>query len=368
MYINSTDIEVIANAIEQIKPSTQESVFLMLGEKDAPNLLTLVKRLNELKVTFFGGIFPSVIHGNEKYESGAVLSILPILAKPFVIEGLDGTDFKLPNFADEYTDNFTSLVLVDGLTSNISLFISCLYNKLGNACSYIGGGAGSLSLKPQLCLFDKDGVYQDAAIICFINKKCSVGVRHGWEKIRGPFVATRTDKNIIYEINWQNAFQVYKNAVEADSGKVFTDTNFFDIAKGYPFGITKQHAESVVRDPIAVNNEGGLICVGEVRENTVLDILKGEQSNLLNAAEKAAQECTDVDAEINDVLIFDCISRVLFLEENFTEELNAIQKNIKPIDENLTLQGALTLGEISSHGQGYLEFFNKTIVVGLLYE
>jgi len=30
--------------------------------------------------------------------------------------------------------------------------------------------------------------------------------------------------------------------------------------------------------------------------------------------------------------------------------------------------GMLTLGEISSYGEEFLEFFNKTIVVGILYE
>ena len=32
---------------------------------------------------------------------------------------------------------------------------------------------------------------------------------------------------------------------------------------------------------------------------------------------------------------------------------------------HISLSGALTLGEISSYGEGFLEFYNKTVVVGL---
>ena len=49
--------------------------------------------------------------------------------------------------------------------------------------------------------------------------------------ISGPFVATKTHKNSIIEINWRNAFEVYKEVVEADSGKLINEDNFFDLSK-----------------------------------------------------------------------------------------------------------------------------------------
>jgi hypothetical protein len=50
----------------------------------------------------------------------------------------------------------------------------------------------------------------------------------------------------------------------------------------------------------------------------------------------------------------------LFLEKNFAYELEAVH------DGQMPLIGALTLGEIANNGKDYLEFYNKTSVVGVL--
>ena len=181
-------------------------------------------------------------------------------------------------------------------------------------------------------------------------------------------VATRTEKNIILELNWENAFDVYRETVEADSGKKLTAENFFDIAKGYPFGIMKEGEEHIVRDPIAVNEKGELICVGEVPENAALSIMKGNRDSLIRAAAQAADDCVgDEKRGLRLSLIADCISRVIFLEDDFPRELEAVNNRIQSVDEKQTPLGMLTLGEISSYGEGFLEFFNKTIVVGTFY-
>jgi len=61
-------------------------------------------------------------------------------------------------------------------------------------------------------------------------------------------------------------------------------------------------------------------------------------------------------------LVFDCISRALFLQDHFAQELAAVAQGQSP------LFGALTIGEIANSGRSYLEFFNKTTVVARLGE
>ena len=65
--------------------------------------------------------------------------------------------------------------------------------------------------------------------------------------------------------------------------------------------------------------------------------------------------------------MIDCISRVLFLGDDFSKELEAVQNEIKISGEEFVFSGALTLGEISSYGENRLEFFNKTIVMGMMH-
>jgi hypothetical protein len=146
---------------------------------------------------------------------------------------------------------------------------------------------------------------------------------------------------------------------------VFTDDNFFEIAKGYPFGIVKDNAESVVRDPLMVNDNNELVCVGELETNTLVDILNGDKDSLIHAAKEATQNSINQTESPQKAIIIDCISRILFLDKDFHIELSAITSTLKEKYPNISIGGALTIGEISSYGEGFLEFYNKTVVVGL---
>lgn len=369
MFIKDSSTKKIIKAVISMNTSKNEAVFIMIAEKNIPDINYIIKKLNEKSICFYGGIFPGVIYGSDKFDCGTILSVVPIKEKPILIKGLDGEKFKIPfqelNMCRNKTFNYTAMIIVDGLTSNIALFLSKVFDSCANMVNYIGGGAGSLTLKQNPCVFTAEGIFQDAAIITLIPLQSNLGVSHGWKRIMGPIVATKTKKNIIVELNWENAFEVYKKTVEEDSGKKITKSNFFDIAKGYPFGIYKESMEDIVRDPIAVNDNGELICVGEVHENTVLNILKGKNDLLINAAGKAAENCKiDELKDINNAFVIDCISRVLFLGDSFSDELKAVKDKLPSI---INPVGILTLGEISSYGAGYLEFFNKTTVVGVLY-
>jgi hypothetical protein len=373
MFIPSANAEQIIPAISTMAIQKDDTLVILVGEKNKPDLQSLISVLNKRGINFFGGFFPGIIHGRNKYEEGALLMTFPSLGKPYLVKGLNTERITFPDFEKEMLEKpkekYTAMILVDGLTSNISLFLSEMFNRLGNSVHYFGGGAGSLSLQQEPCLFTPEGLVQDAAIVGFLKLKSNLGVHHGWKRIMGPFVATRTRKNIIAELNWRNAFQVYRETVEKDSKKKLTYENFFDISKTYPFGVHKEGMEDIVRDPIRVNEKGELICVGEVPENTVLSILKGKKDSLIQAAGQAAEESLRGKVKkIRQSLIADCVSRTIILQKYFAKELEAVnQKLIAPAPHH-TPAGILTLGEISSYGEGFLEFFNKTIVVGVFYE
>lgn len=374
MYLENPEINELLQATNELEIQSGESLFLMFGEKQVIDFHSLQSELTSLNIDFFGGIFPGIIYRNLQSNQGCILLKLKTLHPPILIQGLETPDFDLPDFPSldsEETNKKTVLTLVDGLTSNIATFLSEIHNVLGNTVNFIGGGAGSLSLVQRPCVFTNQGLFQDAAIVCFLDYQSKMGVRHGWQQLEGPIVATRTDKNIIHELNWQNAFEVYSSVVNADSTTSIGTENFFDIAKGYPFGIFKEDSENIVRDPISVDENGALICVGEVPENTVLYILKGDREALIASARKAVEDTltpTDDSSEIVDTLIVDCISRTLFLEEGFSEELKVVLDSVHQKHPNINPSGVLTLGEISSYGEGFLEFFNKTIVVGTFFK
>lgn len=368
MYISSAPVEqMLQPIINQASKDKSSTWLLMFGESELPDIHSVINILNSHEISFLGGIFPGVIFQEQKYDSGLVAEQLPANVELLLVDGLESPEFGISLLPKVMTSEeaYSALVLVDGLTANIASFLRRLYDIYGDEVNYLGGGAGSLSLEQMPCVFNKEGIYQDAAIVAFVPLESSLGIRHGWQKIVEPFLATNTTNNVISELNWGNAFEVYKDVVEESSGQSFLQTAFFDLAKGYPFGINKEGLEVIVRDPIMVNDQGDLICVGEVPQNASLAILKGDKHTLIHAAGEAALACLrSGQNERSHYLVFDCISRVLFLEDDFNKELQAVKKGLGNPEQ---LSGALTLGEISSYGDGYIEFFNKTIVVGSLH-
>jgi hypothetical protein len=156
---------------------------------------------------------------------------------------------------------------------------------------------------------------------------------------------------------------VYKNIVAAHSGKVLTKENFFDIAKAYPFGMNKLNNEMVVRDPIAVTEDNEIVCVGEVPPDSIVNVLNGNKESLISAAKdasQAAEESYSGKSSGKAMFLIDCISRVLFLDEYFQEELMAVYQDDCP------LFGVLSVGEIANTGRSFLEFYNKTTVAAIL--
>ncbi len=312
-----------------------------------------------------GGIFPQILHSRENLEKGAIVVGLPYKTEICTLKGISGTE---KGFAEDIDSMFsvvdpsghTLFVFVDGMAQRIDSVIEDLYNHFGSFPNYVGGGAGSLSLRPSPCVITNDGLLQDAAVIALVDKKSSIGVAHGWHSISKAVKVTEAEMNTIVSLDWSPAFDVYREIVEMHSGRNFKETPFFELAKSYPLGIAKLEAEMVVRDPV-IEEDGKLICVGEVPVGALIHILHGDIDSLVAGAASArqlAQQSLGAAEKVTAMFFADCISRVLFMESAFDREIKAVEYGVP-------LFGAMTIGEIANNGDASLEFFNKTVVVGL---
>lgn len=306
-----------------------------------------------------GAIFPRIIYANQSYEEGYILATMKKNTSALIIK-----DMSHPLSTCDLSQSNSFMIILDGLSSKISNFLEKFFETVKEDAKIIGVGAGKLTLKQEPIIFTNTAMYQDSALIIRSNALMGIGAKHGWEEIEGPFIATKTNKCILEKINYMNAFELYKRVVEKDSGRVFDAHNFFDIAKGYPFGISRHWNEVVVREPITTDGKT-ITLVGEMDNNSVISILKGSKENLIMAAKQAATAslANTNSAHVSQSLLIDCISRYLFLENDFEKELQAIQSEF---DTDVTLWGVLGLGEIANATQENIEFYNQTCVVGAL--
>ena len=359
----SGTIRGLKQAVSQAVGRGAKGLMILACDANGFTAAQLDPVLKEVTVPLFGGIFPEILYRREKRTIGTALmafeTIIPIVR---IIENIShpSTDIAAALRQIEDVAFQTMFAYIDAFSTTIETVINELYYEFGLDNNFIGGGAGSLSFEQKPVILTNQGLLQDAVVLAQVDKACSIGVKHGWQTIAGPFQVTDARNNHLKALDYQPAVEIYKKAVEKDSGRCFADHSFFDIAKGYPFGISKIDSEKVVRDPIALAQDS-LVLVGNVRTGDYVYILNGNKTSLVKAAQRAYDEaqkgCTKTEGA--HVLFIDCISRVLFLEDHFKEELNAVAAR------NDNLIGALTLGEIANTGKEYLEFYNKTAVVGV---
>ncbi len=368
LFDDTGTIEKLEEFLEQAIDSDTRCLLIFAGDGNGftPDLLNPL--LQSVSIPIFGGIFPQIIHQHEHSERGIVVIGLPWQPQEIaIIPNLSDADVDFEEIVDQLIPEIhtpsTIMVFVDAMSTRIAALIEGLFNVFGLTCNYIGGGAGSLSFEKKPCLFTNQGLLEDSALVVLLEMESGMGVKHGWDKISGPFRVTQSDKNVIQTLNGQPALEVYQAIVEKHANAVFTDDNFFEIARSYPFGINKLGTEKVVRDPLMKGENGSIICVGEVPAEFFVDILTGNTYSLIRAAKQAlamAKEEYPSEHPPTLALFMDCISRAMFLDEKLSLEIDAV------LEKQLPLVGACTLGEIANCRKDYLEFYNKTAVVGLL--
>lgn len=341
-----------------------EGILILACDENGYTPANVDPILQATQKPLFGGVFPQIVHGQAHHTRGFIALGLCALPQVVLIEDISRAD---KDFDEILADVFpaidaeakTLFVFVDGFASRINALIDGLFNSFGLEINYLGGGCGSLSLQAKPCIISNKGLMQDGAVLALLDLPSGIGVAHGWQPISDAYKVTESSGNIIHSLDWQPAYQVYRDLVEPHAGQQFQPDQFFLIAKAYPFGISKLDTEMIVRCPMMVLGDS-LVCVGEVAQGDYVRILNGDKSGLLAAATQASNHAS-VAMDISPVRLqccFDCVSRLLFLGDDFHEELEALK------DVDLPMVGALTIGEIANSGMEYLEFYNTTVVVG----
>ena len=370
IFSASADVNELAQALRHVDEQAEVGSLLLFScdENDYPEQ-AVNALLSQLSKPIMGGIFPQILYQDRAYTSGFVLVALKetLTVKSIAQLSSDDVDYEalIEQAFAEVASSPTMFVFVDGLAKRVASLVDALYVNFGTQPKYIGGGAGSLTFVQKPCLFTNQGLLMDAAVIGMSSAHTSLGVGHGWKTIVPDWQVTKVDRNLVQEINYKPAFEVYQQAVNQHSATYISADNFFSIAQSFPFGINKLGGEKIVRDPIAVTPEGYLVCVGELSQGDYVDLLTAQPQDLFDAARQTAEVAQQASAgkTVKLTLFIDCISRALFLKEAFDEEVAQVRA---VTGSESPLVGALVLGEIANSGSGYLEFYNKTSVVGLL--
>jgi hypothetical protein len=362
--------ETLSRAVRKAGASGSVVLFL-LGDGAGMDLHLLHERLCSLDIPFAGAVVPGVIWKDHVYAASALVCGFPRDSDMAVVCPLVARSADLPVGIMRWKarEGAAALVLLDGLSAGISDFLWALSDYLGPEVTFIGGGAAYSDFVQRPCLLTRAGVFCNGAVVLRVQTAVKCAVRHGWSPVGQPLIITRSTGNTVHELNWRTAFNVYREALLAVCGKHITRENFAALSRQHPLGIIREGAEHLVRDPIAVDREGSLVCVGAMPENATVHVMEGHPDSLIRAAAQVAREALAATPAAPSLLwIADCISRREFLGDKFTEELRAVSEAAERRGLAAGGCGFLSFGEVAALPGGGLNFHNKTIVMAAFHE
>lgn len=361
-YFDQHTLDALPDALARWQNEAPGSAVLALvPEGEQARISFLQSRCAGLGLTLFGAVFPALIHAGRFEKDGLWLFRLPAGATGTLIDDLGG-DAAAQRIADavrppDDAPKESLLLIFDAMVPNIASLLDQLYFELGDAFTYLGANAGSETFQPMDCLFDAGRRLGGGVLCVTLPGELDSLVTHGYQAPDEPVTATASAGNRITSIDWQPAFDVYQARIKSQYGVDLTRDNFYQYGVHFPFGISLANGDSLVRIPVGLDEQGGLHCVGEVPEYSLLTLLRAPDPDSPESVRRIAEHFGR-RVRPTHLFMFYCAGRRLHLGDAAERELAALSEAT-----GAELAGALSLGEIGGLDAGaYPHFHNGTLV------
>lgn len=340
-------------------------VLAFIAEKNIDAVDDLRIEANKVNCTLIGAVFPELIVEGEFIKQGILLFYFKEMPSHCIVplsNNISESDKETSTITaaldmDNDNDEQSLFMIFDSMIPNIASFIDALYLKIGDVVNYMGVNAGSETFQPINCLFDNDKFIDEAVLVMLIKHHHGAILEHGYTSPALSISATSTTGNRISSIDWQPAFDVYKDLAHKHYGIEINKDNFYENAVHFPIGIMRMDGEMLVRIPVALDDDGSLYCVGEVPENSVLTLLKAVSSDSSKTIDTLVSNVKSLPEDT--ILTFYCAGRRMHLGDAAVKELTLLKNALS----HKNIIGAVSLGEIGGSKQGgYPLFHNATLV------
>lgn len=370
MYVSFEQIDELITAIRNEPLKDDEHWLILLSDKHERELEAIVDQLSVRSIRFFGAVFPGLIVDKRMHHQGAILQKVRCISDPICLPlpvNPEAADELLPTYEELPESGATCITFMDCLSPGIDDLLSLLYNRYNRRCSYFGAGAGNGQLQHGPIIFGPWGLQKHAALVALVPQSSNSVARHGWQRHFGPIVASRTTDNVLHELDWEDAEDAYRAALPEKLKQTPADRFYNDVAPRYPFAVESPGAEDVVRDPIALINNGAVQFLSDIPQGALMYLMEGSPEQLIYAASEAVSEAMG-STPASHVLVCDCLSRTVALDNQFPAELRTVYEKINEIQPGTHVEGIIALGEIASNGERPVNFYNKTFGICCLHE
>lgn len=254
-------------------------------------------------------------------------------------------------------------LLSDGLHVNGSELVRGLRDAAPDGVSITGGLAGDGSDFKNTYVLNQEGKAEQNIInaVAFYGNALGIGFGSygGWDSFGLERLVTRSEGNILYEIDGQPALQLYKTFLGEEAKQL--------PASGLRFPLNLRYSADkapVVRTILAIDEENqSLTFAGDIPQGAYVRLMKTNIDRLIDGAVTAANiTMNNMDTgNCKLAILISCVGRKLVMSQMVEEEVEGVRS---VLGENALLCGFYSYGEISPFSKGSdCELHNQTMTI-----
>jgi hypothetical protein len=366
-----SDWEYISQKIKLIKP-----LVLVFGNR---YLLEAENLFEEIKVLFPDGeiVFGSScadITSSAVNENCISITAIEFEKSSFVIKTSNVLNVNCDSFKTgrDLINQFPKeglkyvFVVSEGSFINGSQLTKGMNNAANDKILITGAVCGdSERFEKTLASYNENPKQGEIVAIGFYSETLEVtsSIYGGWTPFGPERIVTKSEGNIMFELDNQPALDLYKQYLGEKSKELPA------AALLYPLNVkSKEEKQTIVRSILNIDEEkNAMILAGDIPEGSIVQLMMTNVDNIASASERAAKQALELRKNKPELaMLVSCIGRKLVLDQRVEDEIEEV---IEVIGEDTTITGFYSYGEIAPfHGEISCQLHNQTMTITLLSE
>jgi hypothetical protein len=368
---NSDGWEYISKKIKLVKP-----LVLVFGNRfllEDENLFEEIRALFPDGEIVFGSSCADIT-SSTVFENSISITGIEFEKSSFVIKKCNILNGEFDSFktGSDLINQFPKeglkyvFVVSEGSFINGSQLTKGMNNAANDKVLITGALCGdSERFEKTLASYNENPKQGEIVAIGFYSETLEVtsSIYGGWTPFGPERIVTKSEGNIMFELDNQPALDLYKRYL----GKKSKDLPAAALL--YPLNVqTKETKQTIVRSILNIDEEkNAMILAGDIPEGSIVQLMMTNVDNIASASERAAKQALELRKNKPELaMLVSCIGRKLVLDQRVEEEIEEV---IEVIGEDTTITGFYSYGEIAPfHGEMSCQLHNQTMTVTLLSE
>lgn len=260
------------------------------------------------------------------------------------------------------------IVISEGLNINGTELTNALNNVFDDKLSITGGLAGDQANFEETVIVYNNEIKPNMVVgIGFYGEDIAFGYGSmgGWDSFGVDREVTRSEANVLYELDGKPALELYKRYLGNHAKNLPASALLFPLSFR-----TSDSETALVRTVLSVNeDDGSMVFAGDIPQGEYVRLMKANFDKLVDGAFDAAEmsKISLKQSNADLAILISCVGRKLVLKQRVEEELEAIQE---VIGTQVTTTGFYSYGELSpvKPFEKHCELHNQTMTITLIKE